>query len=60
MFKCTYGACISKTDKCNGIKNCADNSDEEGCPSTSVGIPTVTVKPPRPISTSTVTNNNKK
>lgn len=33
-FKCRYGACISKTNKCNGARNCADGSDEDGCPTT--------------------------
>lgn len=33
MFKCKYGACIKKSEKCNGIPNCADGSDEiAGCP----------------------------
>lgn len=58
MFKCSYGACISKTDKCNGISNCADGSDEEGCPLTGIEKFT-TVKPLRPILTSPATNNNK-
>lgn len=29
MFRCTYGACIDGNLKCNGVINCADNSDED-------------------------------
>lgn len=27
-FRCTYGGCIDKNQECNGVQNCADNSDE--------------------------------
>lgn len=28
VFKCDYGACVDGDSICNGIKDCADNSDE--------------------------------
>ncbi|KAI4480244.1 hypothetical protein M0804_010242 [Polistes exclamans] len=31
MFRCVYGACINRTSRCNGIKNCIDGSDEIRC-----------------------------
>ncbi|XP_059045001.1 modular serine protease-like [Achroia grisella] len=27
-FQCTYGACVDGTAPCNGVQDCADNSDE--------------------------------
>lgn len=27
-FRCKYGACVDKTVKCNGKKDCVDGSDE--------------------------------
>lgn len=27
-FRCSYGACVDKTAKCNGVKDCVDGSDE--------------------------------
>lgn len=32
-FRCHSGECIKITDRCNGIKDCSDNSDEEHCDS---------------------------
>ncbi|XP_066153127.1 modular serine protease-like isoform X2 [Euwallacea fornicatus] len=31
LFKCDYGACISADLKCNGQRDCKDNSDEKRC-----------------------------
>lgn len=28
-FRCNYGACIDGNLKCNGVRNCADGSDED-------------------------------
>lgn len=30
-FKCNYGACVPRTKKCNGIRDCVDSSDETNC-----------------------------
>lgn len=67
MFKCKYGACIKKSEKCDGIKNCADGSDEvAGCPSsvTVQNIPSITTTttrrtPSRPQITVTEANHRK-
>ncbi|XP_046862112.1 very low-density lipoprotein receptor-like [Xenia sp. Carnegie-2017] len=32
QFKCENGECTKKQWKCNNIKDCADGSDEVGCP----------------------------
>ena len=31
-FKCASGHCVSNTSRCDGIPQCADVSDEIGCP----------------------------
>lgn len=31
-FRCKYGGCVHGKARCNGIKECIDNSDEDGCP----------------------------
>lgn len=28
-FRCAYGACIEESLRCNGVRNCADGSDED-------------------------------
>lgn len=28
-FRCEYGACVSNSSRCDGIKQCADGSDEK-------------------------------
>lgn len=30
-FRCAYGACVNGRARCNGVQECADNSDESGC-----------------------------
>ncbi|XP_077997838.1 low-density lipoprotein receptor-related protein 2-like [Glandiceps talaboti] len=36
-FRCNDGQCISFTGRCNGVQNCNDGSDENGCPSVTCG-----------------------
>lgn len=31
LFTCDYGACIDADKKCDGKKDCRDNSDEANC-----------------------------
>lgn len=31
LFRCDYGGCIEMNKKCNGIRDCRDNSDEKRC-----------------------------
>ncbi len=31
MFSCGDGACLPKTKYCDGVKDCADSSDENFC-----------------------------
>lgn len=31
LFTCDYGACIDLEKKCDGKKDCRDNSDETNC-----------------------------
>lgn len=39
-FRCSYGACVDLSAKCNGLQDCADNSDEQpGTCSNNIGIP---------------------
>lgn len=49
FFRCDYGACIDGDLKCNGIKNCADGSDEYSrqCKETTTSglIPILTTSP---------------
>jgi len=40
-FRCHDDGCISVSGRCNGIPQCADNSDEVGCDSGDVGLPTI-------------------
>lgn len=30
-FRCKSGECITKEERCNGVRNCIDRSDEEDC-----------------------------
>lgn len=39
-FQCKYGACINKTAACNGVRDCADGSDESVCSSSGLQIKT--------------------
>jgi len=39
-FKCLDGTCTSMSGRCNGVSNCADDSDEHGCDaSTDIFVP---------------------
>jgi len=38
QFQCGDGTCTHAAGRCNGISNCADGSDEQGCPTTTVGV----------------------
>ncbi|KAL6260239.1 hypothetical protein P5V15_007772 [Pogonomyrmex californicus] len=31
MYRCNYGACVSRTARCNGLTDCVDASDEISC-----------------------------
>ncbi|XP_018395859.1 PREDICTED: uncharacterized protein LOC108774285, partial [Cyphomyrmex costatus] len=31
MYRCNYGACVSRTARCNGLVDCMDASDEVAC-----------------------------
>ncbi|XP_065835527.1 low-density lipoprotein receptor-related protein 2-like [Oscarella lobularis] len=42
-FRCNDGQCIKRSRRCNGVKNCADSSDEENCPVTMERTPPPTV-----------------
>lgn len=42
QFTCVNGQCTDIEARCNGFENCADGSDEEGCPSGTDGL---TVEP---------------
>lgn len=47
MFKCNNGECIPTWWKCDGVKDCTDNSDELGCGEESTTLlPVAKVKPP--------------
>lgn len=47
MFKCGNGECIPSWWKCDGVKDCSDNSDEFGC-STETETSRAPVKPTPP------------
>jgi len=38
QFFCASGDCTSIEARCNGVNNCADGSDEAGCPTGSAGL----------------------
>lgn len=31
MYRCNYGACVSRIVRCNGLADCVDASDEIAC-----------------------------
>ena len=31
QFRCDNGQCVLATDRCNGVQNCTDGSDEDFC-----------------------------
>lgn len=47
-FKCDYGACVNGYAKCDGIKDCVDNSDENNCVTATTKPPVPTLKPTEP------------
>jgi len=38
-FRCFDGGCIHQAGRCNGVNNCADASDEEGCDADDLFVP---------------------
>jgi len=38
QFRCADNTCTHIAGRCNGVNNCADGSDEDGCPSTTQGL----------------------
>jgi len=38
QYRCADNSCTHIAGRCNGVNNCADGSDEEGCPSTTQGL----------------------
>ena len=32
-FRCSNGQCVRSSDRCDGIRDCSDGSDETGCSS---------------------------
>jgi hypothetical protein len=38
-FRCFDGGCIHQAGRCNGVSNCADASDEEGCDADDLFVP---------------------
>jgi len=38
QFRCDNGECIDIAGKCNGVDNCADDSDERDCTSDTTGV----------------------
>jgi hypothetical protein len=38
QFRCADNTCAHIAGRCNGVSNCADGSDEQGCATTSIGL----------------------
>jgi len=38
QWRCADNTCTHIAGRCNGVANCADGSDEEGCPTTTQGL----------------------
>lgn len=46
MFKCSNGECVPSWWKCDGVKDCSDNSDELGCGQDTTTKTTIKPTPP--------------
>lgn len=40
QFTCANGNCTSKSERCNGVDDCGDNTDEQNCATTPATIAT--------------------
>jgi hypothetical protein len=38
QFRCADNSCVAVAGRCNGVSNCADGSDEQGCATTTQGL----------------------
>jgi hypothetical protein len=38
QFQCSDGSCTHIAGRCNGVNNCGDGSDEQGCATTTTGL----------------------